>query len=306
MSLPPDEVARLAEERATARARRDFAAADELRDRIAAHGWQVRDSPHGYELVPAPPYPVLPGVAALPDRSAEPDTHRATVALLVDGWPGDLRACVDALCTHLPEGATVTALDVGNPGGAGDALHELATAHPGRVSEWHVAGPVGWGSARNALLRADTAAAHVLMDTSTLLEGDALTPLLAELDDPAVAGAGWRGAAPGDDWLSFHDAGPGDVEALLGHLLAVRRRAALRVGLPAKARFYRNADLEFSLALRDAGLGRLVVPAVELPVRQGRHRGYHDTDPEYRDHESKRNYERLLRRFRGREDLRVR
>lgn len=306
MSAPPSEVADLAERRAAARAARDFAAADELREMISARGWQVRDTPEGYELAPAPPYHVLPGVDALPDRSTEPDTHRATVALLVDGWPSDVTTCLDAHIAHLPTGVRVVALDLGNVDGAGDVLHAKSRDHPGRIEDWHVAGAAGWGRARSALLRADTAAVHVLMDVSTILDGDALTPVLACLDDPSVCGAGWRGAAPDDDWLGFHDAGPGEVAAVLGYFFAVRRSAALWVGFPAKARFYRNADLEFSLALRDAGAGALVVPDRPLPLRQGRHRGYHDTDPGYRDRESKRNYDRLLRRFRGREDLRVR
>ena len=117
------------------------------------------------------------------------------------------------------------------------------------------------------------------MDLSTVLEGDALTPLLAALDDAAVAGAGWRGSPSTTAGASFADAGPGEVEALLGYLFAVRRSAALQVPLPPKARFYRNADMEWSFLLREAGVGRLVVPAVDLPVRQDRHRGYHDSDP---------------------------
>jgi hypothetical protein len=44
---------------------------------------------------------------------------------------------------------------------------------------------------------------------------------------------------------------------------------------------------------------------VDVPVRQERHRGYHDSDPEYRDRESRRTYDRFLQRFRGREDLRL-
>jgi hypothetical protein len=143
-----------------------------------------------------------------------------------------------------------------------------------------------------------------------VLEGDALTPLLDALSDDAVAGAGWKGADVEDGWTSFADAGPGEVEALLGYLFAVRRRAALQVPLPAKARFYRNADLEWSYLLREAGVGRLVVPprpdGSPLPVRQDRHRGYHDSDPAVRDRESKRTYDRFLQRFRGREDLRLR
>ncbi len=83
----------------------------------------------------------------------------------------------------------------------------------------------------------------------------------------------------------------------------MRRSAALQVPLP-PARFYRNAELEWSFALREQG-GRLVVPSADLPVRQDRHRGYADTDPAFRDRESRRNYDRFLRRYRGREDLRL-
>jgi hypothetical protein len=75
------------------------------------------------------------------------------------------------------------------------------------------------------------------------------------------------------------------------------------VPLPTKARFYRNADMEWSFLLREAGAGSLV--AVDLPVRQDRHRGYHDSDPAYRDKESRKTYDRFLQRFRGREDLRL-
>ena len=134
--------------------------------------------------------------------------------------------------------------------------------------------------------------------------GNALTPVLACFDDPAVVGAGWRGVAVQDGWREFADAGPGEVEALLGYLFAVRRSAALATPLPPKARFYRNADMEWSFLLREAG-GRLLVPAGDLPVRQDRHRGYHDSDPAVRDRESKRTYDRFLQRFRGREDLRL-
>jgi hypothetical protein len=94
------------------------------------------------------------------------------------------------------------------------------------------------------------------------------------------------------------DAGPGEVDAVLGYLLVVRREAAVASPPHPKARFYRNADMEWSLALREAG-GRLVIPTGDLPVHQARHHGYHDSDPQYRDKESKRTYDRLLARFRG-------
>ncbi len=48
---PPGDVVALAEERAAARAARDWAAADRLRDELAARGWTVRDGAGGPELV---------------------------------------------------------------------------------------------------------------------------------------------------------------------------------------------------------------------------------------------------------------
>ncbi len=308
--VAPAEVHELAGRRAAARRARDYSAADALRDQIAQLGWLVTDTAAGYALASAatvglpgtqaggtPRYKVLANPAAIPRAAVGgtglADGRAATVALLVEGWPGDLRDCVAALLAHAPAGVVISALDVGNRDGAGDVLAELATANPGRVEARHVAASPGWAAGRNALLRAEPAPVHVIMETSTILVGDAISPLLTALADDGVVAAGWRGADPDPDLQSFHDAGPGQVTALLGYLLAVRTTAAVAAGgLPQKARFYRNADLEFSLRLGRSG--RLVVPDEPLLVRQARHRGYHDTDPEYRERESRRNYRRVL------------
>ncbi len=300
--VAPPEVVALAEQRAAARTAKDFAESDRLRDVIAEAGWVVRDGPDGYALAERPPYPVLTSVADLPDRRAEPDEPGATVAVLVEGWPQDVRTCVEALVEHAPPGTRVLLLENGVTD-AGATVHELAERYDS-VAELHVERAAGWSAARQALLATDTAAVHVLLDPSTVLEGDALGPVLAAFDDRTVVGAGWRGVDVQDGWTAFEDAGPGEVEALLGYLFAVRRSAAASVPLPPKARFYRNADMEWSFLLREAG-GRLVVPAGDLPVRQDRHRGYHDTPADYRDKESKKTYDRFLQRFRGREDLRL-
>ena len=303
---PPPEAAALAQRRAEARAERDFAAADALRDELADLGWLVRDEPGGgWALEPRPPYDVLASVAALPDRSAEPDARRLSALLLVDGWPDDLRRCAEALLAHGPDDLVVVGLDLGNVDGAGDALHALATEHPGRVEEHHLAGTAGWGPALGALIRADAAAYQVVLDPSSVLLGDAITPLVEALEaDPGVAAAGWRGTDVdlADSWRSFVDAQPGEVDALLGYLLVIRRAAAVHAPPSPKARFYRNADMEWSLLLREAGW-RLLQPYADLPVEQARHRGYHDSDPAFRDQQSRATYDRLLKRFRGRDDL---
>ena len=307
MAAPP-EVVELAELRTQARAARDFGQADSLRDQVHALGWELTDTPDGYVLTLLPAYRVAAALTDLPDVSAQAPTRACSAGLLVEGWPQDVRRCVEALVAHGPADLVVVGLDLGNVDGAGDVLHELALANPGRVEAWHLAkGPdqVGWGAARTALLRLDPARVHVVLDPSTVLTGDAITPLLDDLTRlPDAVAVGWRGALVdvADGWRSVVDAGPGEVDVLLSYLFAVDRAAGLAAPPHPKARFYRNADLEWSLALREAG-GRVYVVEGELPCHQERHRGYHDSDPAYRDKESRRTYDRLLSRFRGRTDL---
>lgn len=218
-----------------------------------------------------------------------------TVALLVDGRPEEVRECVRALVARTE--ARVLALDLGDVDGAGAVLQELVEEFPRRVEAWHVAeaphwkgGSAGWGESRDKLLRLDTSDVHVVMDTSVILDGDAVTPLVKALDDDVTA-AGWKGVNPREDDQEWLEAEPGEVRGLLGHLFAVRRDTALAVGgFPADARYYRNADLEFSLKLP----GTLVALGKDLPVHQDRHRRDDGVDPGYRDEESRRTYDRVL------------
>jgi hypothetical protein len=299
----PREVLDLAEQRAAAKADRDFAQANALRDQIGALGFVITDTPDGFLLAPRPPFDVLPGLQAVSASGGWARGSRCAVLLLVDGWPDDAVTCLQALLDHVDPSIAIVALDLGNVDGAGLALHRMAAASSGRITELHVPQTLeqaGWSKAVVALVDAVDSELVAVMDVSTVLEGDALTVILAEFDDPTVVAAGWRGVDVDvdDNWRSFVDAGPGEVDAILGYLIVVRRSAALVTPPHPKARFYRNADMEWSLALREAG-GRLTVPSGPLPLRQDRHHGYHDSDPEYRDRESKRTYDRLLQRFRG-------
>lgn len=294
----PAEVLDLAEQRAAARAAKDWARSDELRDAIAAAGWIVRDTPDGFTLGAAPPYAVSRDAADL-ERLPVVTGYDAVVGIIVDGWGDDLATCVTALVEHSSVG--IVLLD--NASDAGATVHELALAHPDRVHERHVERPLGWSAATVALMTAHDARVHLAMDPSSVLSGDAISPLVSAIEGPVVA-AGWQGADVDldDAWRSVSAAGPGEVDILLGYLMAVDRAFGLAHPPHPKASFYRNADLEWSLIMRAAG-GVLVVPEGDLPVRQDRHHGYHDTDEQRRDRESRKTYDRILAAFRGRTEI---
>ncbi|MDR8407360.1 hypothetical protein MTP10_01225 [Nonomuraea sp. 3-1Str] len=190
-----------------------------------------------------------------------------TVGVVVDGNPEDTRRTLRSVIDHTA--AHILALDLGDVDGAGAVLSELAGRHPERFTVWHVeekpawrGGTATWGECRAKLLRLDTAEVHVVMDSSVVLDGDAITPLVAAIDDGAVA-AGWTGLE--QDGGAWRESGPGEaareVSALGGDLLAVRRSAALG-DAPEDAR----DGSELSRGLR----GVQVVPGDRLPVRRQR------------------------------------
>ena len=239
-------------------------------------------APDGWTLAARPPYDVVPSVRDLPDRSAEPDARRCTVAAArrgLAGRPAHLRR--GAASQHAPDDVVVLLLDNGDVDGTrrGRPRARRGPPRPGRGAARRARRRLGRGARRRCC--APTSPRCTCSWTRRrVLEGDALTPVLAALDDPEVAGAGWRGVAR-----------PGRLDGVRGRRAGRGRGAA---GLPA-----RRAPLGRAAGAA-AGEGALlpqrrhgvVVPAArgrasagswcprgELPVRQDRHRGYHDSDP---------------------------
>jgi hypothetical protein len=92
-----------------------------------------------------------------------------------------------------------------------------------------------------------------------------------------------------------------EVDVLFSYFMAFNREAMTQVGgFNPRAVYYRNADIEFSLKIRQAG-GKLL--QMDLPLTQGRHHGYHDADPDYRDAQSKKTFDRILEKYRGKEAI---
>ena len=297
------DVAALAEQRAQARADKDFARADELRDAIDVAGWRVLDTADGFELVEKPPFDVFATLRDVDSMIAAP----LVITVIADGWPDDVDTCVGALVEHSPTNAVILVIDCGNVEGAGERAEDWAKANPERVRVVHLERTLtelGWAAVVSTAIDISSCDVFAVMDMSTILEGEAFPALLAELESDEVIATGWKGVNVDvdDGWRSFTPADGGEVDAVLGYLMVLKRDAIEDVRPNPKAKFYRNADMEWSLALRQAG-GLIAVPEVELPIRQDRHHGYHDSDPGYRDKQSKKTYDRLLQQFRGRTEI---
>ena len=283
----PDSIRQLAQERLDARAARDFAKADALRQEILQAGYEVLDVADGFDFRVKAPYITHPFPRDIRPIDTSDDV---SVAMIIDGFTDDAVETVKSIKKYSSCGIVLLCIgDAGNLVEEMDDHTYLIALNPG----------ASWGEAANALLNKVNSKYLILMDPSTRFTGDAITPVIAELEKGEYAAVGWRGGLINidDEWRSVDDKGDGEVDVLFSYFMGLNRAYVLEAGgFNARAIYYRNADIEFSLKLRHAG-GRLL--QMELPLEQGRHHGYHDADPEYRELQSKKNYDRILERFRG-------
>jgi hypothetical protein len=284
----PDHITALAQERTIARTAKDWARSDQLRDEIAAAGFDVVDVAGGFELRVCERYPVYSSPRDI--RPIVVGASEIAIAIIVEGFTDDCVATVETIKEHCQ--TPIVLLVLGDPGALVDQLDH-------RTKIIALSESFGWGECANALLKNIAARFVVIMDPSTRFSGDAISPVLEVLAQGKYIAVGWRGGLINleDEWRSVDDKGPGEVDVLFSYFIAMHREDVLASrGFNNRALFYRNADIEFSLLLRSSN-GRLL--QMELPLIQDRHHGYHDSDPEYRELQSKKNYDRILERFRG-------
>jgi len=277
----------LAQERLDARAAKDFAKADQLRDQIAALGFEVIDIAGGFEFRTKDRYPRY---ASTRDIKAIKVDGDMAITIIVDGFIADAVETVRTIKAHC--NTPVIALVIGEPA-------ELVEEIDLQFQLIAITENLGWGENTNALLKNLATKYMVLMDPSTRFLGDAMTPVIAELNKAEFSAVGWRGGLVNteDEWRSVDDKGPGEVDVLFSYFLAFNCADATNAGgFNNRAIYYRNADMEFSLRLRQSN-GRLL--QIDLPLEQARHHGYYDTEENFREVQSKKNYDRILERFRG-------
>ncbi len=292
---PPDDVRRLLDARRAARDQRDWARADALRDELAALGWEVQDGSSGSTA-----RPMLPPdrVVELPSLLAEPASLRLSVQVTADEHLTDLARLVAGLAAHPPPVSWELVVVANAPEGDLSAALAAAPIAPETVP---TDGRLGWADARTLGFMRSRGEVTVILDASLEPTGDFATPLLAAFDDPSVGIAGGWGVTSRDA-REFEDAPAGEVDAIEGYCLAVRREALRTVGgFDRRFRFYRNADLDFSFAVRDAGWR--AVRTEPLPFERHEHRGYSSLPEEERDRLSRRNFYRFLDHWGGRPEL---
>ncbi len=277
----------LAQERLDARAAKDFAKADQLRDLIAALGFEVIDVAGGFEFRAKERFPTF---ASTRDIKAIKVNGDIAIAMIVDGFTADAAETVRTIKAHCQ--TPIVALVTSDPA---ELIEEIDL----QFQLIAITENFGWGENANALLKNISSKFLVIMDPSTRFTGDAMAPVLAELNKGEFSAVGWRGGLVNteDEWRSVDDKGVGEVDVLFSYFLAFNCADATNAGgFNNRAIYYRNADIEFSLRLRHSN-GRLL--QMNLPLEQVRHHGYYDTDEQFREIQSKKNYDRILERFRG-------
>jgi GT2 family glycosyltransferase len=236
-------------------------------------------------------------------RSGEPRPagRAVTVLTVLHGWRADAERWLLSVFTHTK--TDFEALVVDN-----SADPRIAGWLAGRAAERlrviTLDPPLGFAAAVNSGIEAAAGDVIVLYDPGVELKGDAVSPLVDALRDPAVVVAGPFGLRGKGTLKEFEESAGPEVDAIEGYCMAFRRADALAVnGFDTRFRFYRMADVELSFRLRDRGGKAIIVPG--LPLERHEHRLWDSTEPAARERLSKRNTYRFLDRWRDRKDLLV-
>lgn len=311
-SLIPARVREWAAERDRLRAGKKYAESDTLRDRIAAVGYAVKDSPSG-------PIFTLSRYATsnlIPSQLDKPAMYEWSVNLLAHNNADEvLRAARSALQWGKYHSLEVVIVDNGSDDGTAEAVAELATEDD-RIHPVFLASNLGEGAGRNVGFRASGGSHIMILGSHMEIAGDVFTPLAVTLADASIGATGSNGLVS-SDLFTFNPASTADsdaarptevdaarpieADAVEFYLFTFRRdRLKIVPMLDEKFVFYRNIDLDWSLAFKDKGLRLVTMP--ELPLVLHEH-PYLRMDPAERDRLSKKNYRRFLDKWRERKDL---
>jgi cysteinyl-tRNA synthetase len=293
----PAQVLATVARHAQARQTGDYAAADALR--ATTDGLRLEDHAPDRTLVARADRRMarrkrraIASPRELDDRSAERSTQDWTIAVTAREWPEDVERCVRSVLRFAPASAEILVLDQGSSDRTAARLDNVATDD--RVRVIHADRDLGEGAGRNALLRIARGRLVLQLDPSVELVGDLFTTVASALRTAGIAGPwGLRTT----DLRHFDEVTAGACDAIQGYCLATTRETLLAIGgFDERYRFYRNLDIAVSLAVRERGQ-RAVAVGDEHAVRHT-HRAWEALPEEERDKRSRRNHDRMYKRFR--------
>jgi cysteinyl-tRNA synthetase len=301
----PREVLASVEEHRAARASRDFQRADGLR--ATFDGYRIDDQgadgavlSRADRRVGARERRTVSSAKELPDRRGEPAERSWSVGIVTHEYPADLARCLSGVLAFLPPDGEVHILDSGSSHDAQRRIADIA-ARDGRIEAYFADRDLGEGASRNALIRVARGRMLLMLDSSVEITGDLYGPLARILGERRVGLAGPWGLRT-TDLKHFDEVTSGDVEAVQGYCAAARREVLLEIGgFDERYRFYRNLDIAVSLAARERGY-RVVALGVEH-ARRHEHRVWESLSEDERLERSRRNFDRMYRRFHGKVPL---
>jgi GT2 family glycosyltransferase len=291
----PPRIKDWATERHQLRAEKKFAESDRLRDRIANVGYTIKDSPTGATFS----LHRYAKASDVPSQLEKPATLEWSVNLLAHNNRAEIIRAAQSVLKWGPESIEVIIVDNGSTDDTTEGIVELA-CDDDRVRPIFLESDLGEGAGRNAGFRASRGQHIMILGGHIELNGDAFTPVAASLADERVGASGSNGLTS-EDLFTFNPAPTSDCDAIEFYLFAFKRDRLNHVGmLDEKFVFYRNIDLDWSMAFKDKGLRLVVTPNLPLVVHE---HPYLRMNPDERDRLSRKNYKRFLEKWKDRKDL---
>ena len=256
---------------------------------------------------------------AVPSLLDLPPAGIASVVLVIERGDPSAADPVGAAARYLRTGTDLVVVGDGIDDEAAEGVaSDLAAAPPSESPHEVVrtSARLGRAAALNAGMRRARGAIVIVLDPSAEVTGDVVSPLVDALADPTVAIAGAFGLVS-NDLRHFQEVTPEvgssgsgvEAVAIQGGPMAFRRAdAAARGPLDEAFRSSGYLDTWWSLVLRDEGEGgipRRAVVVSGLPIERRERPPSAAARSSERDRKNKRDFYRLLDRFRTRLDLGV-
>ena len=295
--------------RAALREQSAYSDADAMRAEVVASGMVVEDIGAATRVRPQTALELqearwssVSASREVPSLLDQPDLYDFTFLLNAYDYVDDVRRCVEAVLNHTG-GASVEMIVVDNGSTDGTAEYlERAQAEHDNLSVIHCDHVVGDAAGKNIGLKQARGKYIVLLDASTEVVGDVLSPVAEQLSDSTVGVFGPYGLTT-DDMQHFHEeVDRGDADAMQAYCMAFRRADLRSVGLMHESfRFYRNLDIDYCFQFKNAGYR--VVCDSSLPLVRHEHRQWEELEENQRDELSRKNFGRFLKRWGNRPDL---